>query len=129
MTIEPEWIGIDVAICYHEILILRYGGQHGLADRGLLESALDAPRNVYQYESQDLVVLAATYAHAIAKNHAFVDGNKRIAWASARVFLKVNGVVYDGDKAEAVVMVEGLASGGVDRDTFASWLRKGVQPR
>lgn len=123
---EPEWIELDVALAYHEVLLLRYGGAAGPANEALLASALDRPKNVYSYETQDLLVLAATYAQAIAKNHAFVDGNKRMAWACARAFLKLNGVRYGGDRPEAVVMVEGLAAGDVDRDTFAEWLRKGT---
>lgn len=121
---EPTWITLDDALTFHESVIALYGGEPGVRDSGLIESALDRARNVFAYESQDLVVLAATYAQGIAKNHGFADGNKRTAFVCAMTLLKINGAPFKGDNAEAVVMVEGLASGKIDRDTFAGWLSK-----
>lgn len=80
--------------------------------------------SVHHYETEDLVVVAATYAHGIARSHAFMDGNKRTALVCALVFLRVHGLPFRGDQAEAVVMVEGPATGAVDRDQFADWLRR-----
>ncbi len=91
---------------------------------GLLESAPARPRNAFAHESQDLTTLATACAHGIAKNHAFVDGNKCMAFVVARVFLGLNGIAFDPPEAEAVVMIEGLASGGVTATTFAAWLKK-----
>ena len=124
MSAEPTWITLDDALLFHDVQINTYGGSAGIRDLGLIESALARPQHVFQYESDDLVVLAATYADSLANNHGFVDGNKRTALVCAMTFLDVNGLPFRGDPAEAVVMVEGLASGRVNRDTFADWLRK-----
>ena len=123
-TDTPTWITLSDALSFHEILISRYGGRQGLVNQELIDSALARAQHVYHYETEDLPVIAATYAHGIAKNHGFVDGNKRTALACALAFLALNGAPFKGDQAEAVVMVEGLASSKVDRDTFADWLRK-----
>jgi len=124
VTSEPEWLGVDDAVLFHEHLITTFGGSPGISDRGLLESALGRPRNVFAYELLDLSVLAGTYAHGIAKNHPFVDGNKRVAFVLARAFLGMNGATFDPPEDEAVVMVEGLASGDIGQAEFTSWIRK-----
>lgn len=124
MTREPDWVTVDDALLFHDVVLRRYGGLAGVRDIGLLESALGRPRHVYHYETQDLFVLAATYADGIANNHPFVDGNKRTALVCTVAFLELNGVPFEADQAEEVVMVEGLACGKVDRDMFADWLRK-----
>jgi death-on-curing protein len=124
VTTEPLWIGVDDALLFHGQIIAQFGGASGLRDVGLLESALDRPRNAFAYGSTDLVELAAAYAHGLVKNHPFVDGNKRMAFVVARVFLGLNGVAFDPPAAEAVVMVEGLASGYVAQADFAAWTRK-----
>lgn len=121
---EPEWLTTPDALLFHAQLITAFGGTAGVRDTGLLESAISRPRNVFAYESQDLCVLASSYAHGVAKNHPFVDGNKRVAFVLARVFLGLNGVQFDPPEAEAVVMVEGLASSQVSEAEFAAWLRK-----
>ncbi|MEO6598212.1 MAG: type II toxin-antitoxin system death-on-curing family toxin [Planctomycetota bacterium] len=127
MTREPDWVSTDDALLYHGELIRVFGGDAGLRDRGLLESALDRARNVFADESQDLCGLAATHAHGIAKNHPFVDGNKRVAFVVTRVFLGMNDVDFDPPEHEAVVMVEGLASGKVSLADFTAWVRKHSQ--
>jgi death-on-curing protein len=127
VTAEPEWLTADDAVLFHGQLIAAFGGAPGIRDQSLLESAMSRPRHVFTYESQDLAVLAGTYAHGIAKNHPFVDGNKRVAFVLARVFLGLNGVQFDPPEAEAVVMVEGLASSQVSEADFAIWLRKHSQ--
>jgi death-on-curing protein len=121
---EPDWVSYEDALLYHAEVIRSFGGSDGLRDQGLLESALDRARNVHAYESQDLIVLAAVYAHGIAKNHPFVDGNKRAAFVVTRMFLGMNDVDFDPPEPEAVVMVEGLASGRVTQAEFAAWVRK-----
>ena len=95
-----------------------------MRDHGLLESALARPRDVFAYADRDLCQLAGAYAHALAKNHPFVDGNKRVAFVVTRVFLGMNGIAFDPPEAEAVVMVEGLASGAVTQMQFTSWVEK-----
>lgn len=124
MSAEPEWIEVADALFFHAQLIATFGGAGGVGDKGLLESALGRPRNLFGYGTEDLYELAAAYAHGIVRNHPFVDGHKRAAFVIARVFLGLNGVAFDPPEEEAVVMVEGLAAGAVTQDVFASWLRK-----
>jgi len=121
---EPEWLTTQDALLFHAQLITTFGGTAGVRDTGLLESAISRPRNVLAYESKDLCILASSYAHGVAKNHPFVDGNKRVAFVLARVFLGMNGVQFDPPETEAVVMVEGLASSQISEAEFAAWLRK-----
>jgi len=124
MSGEPDWVSLDDALLYHSEVVRVFGGSDGLRDQGLLESALDRARNVFAYESKDLVVLSAVYAHGIAKNHPFVDGNRRSAFVVTRMFLGMNDVDFDPPEHEAVVMVEGLASGDVSLEDFTAWVRK-----
>lgn len=124
MIAEPDWVTVDDALLYHEQLIATFGGADGVRDAGLLESALSRPQNIFAYESQDMFVLASAYAHGIAKNHPFVDGNKRMAFVVTRMFLGMNQLMFDPPEVDAVVMVEGLASGEVTQELFADWVRK-----
>ena len=121
---EPEWLTPEDALLFHDQLIAAFGGAPGVRDKTLLESAMGRPRHVFAYESQDLCVLATAYAYGIAKNHPFVDGNKRVAFVLACVFLGLNDIRLEPPEAEAVVMVEGLASGQVSEADFVKWLRK-----
>lgn len=127
MTDEPEWLTADDAILFHDRILATFGGASGVRDRALLESAMSRPRHVFAYESADLFALAGACAHGVAKNHPFVDGNKRVAFVLARVFLGLNGQRFDPPEAEAVVMVEGLAGSEVSEAEFAGWLRKHPQ--
>lgn len=124
MTSEPDWLTPEDAILFHGEIIAAHGGADGVRDAGLLHSAVGRPRHLFAYESQDLCVLAGAYAHGIAKNHPFIDGNKRVAFVMARVFLMLNGVHFDPPEAESVVMIEGLASGVIKETEFVAWLRK-----
>jgi len=102
-----------------------FGGSPGLRDKGLLESALDRPRNKWFYEQPvSLFELAAAYAFGIAKNHAFIDGNKRTAFLSIRTFLFSNGYRFSPPEVESVTMVEGLASGEVDEALLTNWIEE-----
>lgn len=124
MTSEPEWLTTEDAVLFHGQLISAFGGAPGIRDAGLLESAMGRPQHLFTYESQDLCRLAGAYAHGIAKNHPFVDGNKRVAFVLTRVFLGLNGLRFNPPEAEAVVMVEGLASSQVSEADFVLWLQK-----
>lgn len=115
---------MEDVVLFHREIIETFGGSVGVRDQGLLESALARPRAVFAYESQDLIVLAGAYAHSLAKNHPFVDGNKRVAFVVTRVFLGLNDVAFDPAEAEAVVFVEGLAAGTVSQQEFTTWVRK-----
>ncbi len=88
---EPNWIRRDIVLALHARQLAEHGGASGLRDEGLLDSALNAPRQLYHYEEADLVRLAAAYGFSLANNHPFVDGNKRIALAVVDVFLQLNG--------------------------------------
>jgi death on curing protein len=121
---EPAWIEIKLAIAAHDEALTETGGCTGLRDEGGLASALDRPRNKYAYGERELAVLAAAYAFGIAKNHAFVDGNKRTAYVVMELFLAKNGVAFNPDEAEAVLLIEALAAGDVDESALAEWIKK-----
>ena len=108
----------------HNDQIARHGGGEGLRDAGGLDSALAYPQNLAAYENPDMVELAAGYLFAIAKNHAFVDGNKRTAWTVMRLFVALNGGKLDYDKFEAVRFVEGVAGGTIDYEGARAWIAK-----
>lgn len=120
------WIGIDLALALHDRQLAEHGGPAGLRDQGLLESALARPVNLALYEEPDAAALAASYAFGIARNHAFIDGNKRTAWVLARLFLKANGVEIAFDKAEAIHAVLALAAGELSEEELAQWFRNRI---
>lgn len=126
---EPEWIGVAVALAIHEEQIAEHGGGDGLRDRGLLESALARPRNAWGYGVTDLCALAASLGHGIARNHPFVDGNKRTAFVAVETFLILNGMELGAPDAECVVAMLDLAAGEMTEDEFALWLRDHVARR
>lgn len=122
--IEPNWISYLEVEAIHQGMIEIGGGSHGLRDFTLLESALARPQNQFAYGEEDIFALAASYAESIAKNHAFVDGNKRTAFGAAVIFLEING--YSLNKAEGIehaVMMENLAQGNIKREEAADYLR------
>ncbi len=120
---EPEWIGVETALAIHEEQIAEHGGGEGVRDRGLLESALARPRNAWGYGVTDLCTLAAALGHGIARNHPFVDGNKRTAFVVVETFLILNGAELGASDAECVVAMIDLAAGEMTEDEFADWLR------
>lgn len=118
------WLEPDVVHFLHDQSIREYGGYHGLRDEALLASALNRPLNKIEYdEGSDFFALAAAYAFGLAKNHAFLDGNKRSAWACCVLFLKINGVEIAAPAIDAVETMVRLATGAVSEDAFAAWLR------
>ncbi len=123
---EPNWLTIEAVLAMHGQLVAEHGGVPAVRDRGLLESALAAPRNHYAYGEHDLCVLAAAYAYALTRNHPFADGNKRIAFLAAYTFLGINGRELTAPEEEVVHMVVGLSARSVSADEFASWLRECV---
>lgn len=120
---EPRWITYEQAIAIHSKQLRRFGGAPGLRDEGMLRSALERPVNKWRYEQAELAELAAAYAYGLAKNHAFVDGNKRIAFLSMRVFLVKNGVQFDPDSAHSTSIIFSLAAGEVSEESLARWIR------
>jgi|SRR6516165_6890339 death-on-curing protein len=121
-----RWILAPVIYAVHDQQLAEHGGPSGVRDQGAVDSALARPQNLAAYGEPDAAALAAAYAFGLARNHGFVDGNKRTAWIAARLFLADNGCRLVFDKAEAVRMVEGLAAGTVGEEAFAGWLRKGL---
>jgi death-on-curing protein len=120
---EPRWLTRMIIERVHEQQIRAHGGEYGVRDKALLQSALYRPKNTFAYEpSSRLVELAADYSFGIAKNHPFVDGNKRTAFLAAFIFLELNGLTIEADESEVVAIVVALSSGDIDRDAFASWL-------
>lgn len=120
---EPLWLTYDQVIAVHSRQLRRFGGAAGLRDEGMLRSALERPVNKWQYEQADLPVLAAAYAFGLAKNHAFVDGNKRIAFMSMMIFLRRNGIAFAPDPAHATAIILGLAAGEISEESLTRWIR------
>lgn len=124
-----EWLSVPLVLGLHRRSIERFGGAAGLRDENLLEAAVARPMNVHAYGSEDdIVALAAAYAFGIARNHAFIDGNKRTAFAAAAVFLELNGLMLTASSDEAAEAMERLAAGDLPEDAFAGWLRANVEP-
>jgi death-on-curing protein len=120
---EPFWLTRQIIIAIHDEQLAIHGGASRLRDEGLLESALDRPRNKWSYENAELPELAAAYAFAIARNHPFVDGNKRTSLLALYTFLGVNGIDFDVPEAEAAAMILSLAAGEVSEESLTRWIR------
>jgi death-on-curing protein len=120
---EPVWVESDLVKAIHDQQLRTFGGPAGIRDEGALESALGRPVNRWAYEEADLAALAAAYAFGIARNHPFVDGNKRAALLVLVTFLGLNGIDFVADEAEAVVMIRGLAAGEIDEAGLTRWIR------
>lgn len=119
---EPKWITYDQAIAIHSRQLRRFGGAAGLRDEGMLHSALERPINKWRYEQAGLNELAAAYAFGLAKNHAFVDGNKRIAFMAMMIFLRKNGIRFAPGQAQATKVILALAAGEVSEQSLARWI-------
>lgn len=114
---------------FHAAQIREHGGQLGLRDAGLLESALARPVHVWSHEEEvDLAALAAEYGFGLSKNHAFLDGNKRIAFVATNVLLLLNGFEVEASEPEVVNISLGIADGSLSRDEFAAWVRSRLVP-
>jgi death-on-curing protein len=122
-----RWIDRSFAIAVHDEQLATHGGGTGIRDEGLLDSALARPRNLAAYGEPDLAAIAASYAFGLARNHPFVDGNKRTALVVCETFIIDNGGVLAASDAELVVLFETLAAGNVAEDELAEWLRERVQ--
>lgn len=120
---EPLWITYGQAVAIHSRQLRRFGGAPGWRDEGMLRSARERPINKWQYEQASLAELAAAYAFGLAKNHAFVDGNKRIAFMAMMTFLVKNGVAFSPDPAQATQIILSLAAGEVSEESLTRWIR------
>ncbi len=125
MTGEPRWISKKALLLLHEESLATFGGASGLRDEGLLDSALARPLNTHGYHAAStLADLAASCAFGLAKNHAFVDGNKRAALLSFGMFLAINGLKLVADKLDAIETMLGVAAGELDERGLAAWIEK-----
>ena len=126
---DYRWINRQVLLLLHDESLAEHGGAPGLRDEVLLDSALGRPQNLLAYGSPDLSDLAASYGYGLAKNHAFVDGNKRAAFLAVGLFLMVNGHRLVATQAEATMTMLALAAGHMDESAFAQWIRRHIQSR
>lgn len=126
---EWNWISRDALILLHDESLAEHGGAPGLRDAGLLDSALARPVHLVAYGQPDLADLAAAYGVGLAKNHPFVDGNKRAAFLAVGLFAMINGQRLRATQADATLTMLAVASGGLDDAAFAHWLREHLQPR
>jgi death on curing protein len=125
---EPRWVSRLAIDVIHGELISAFGGRTGHRDEGALDSALGRPRNKWSYEQDhDLASLAVAYAFGIARNHPFVDGNKRTAFLALVVFLGLNGRDLDAPESEVVTAMYDLAAGKLSEKKLATWVRKHVR--
>lgn len=121
------WVEPSVVFAIHDRQLAEHGGADGIRDLGSIESALAHPINLVSYSDPDAVDLAAAYAYGLAKNHGFVDGNKRTAWVVARLFLAENGQRLSFDPMDAIQMMEGVAGGRINEATLADWFRRHLE--
>ena len=117
------WINPAVVLAIHEQQLAEHGGSAGVRDHGLLESALSRPQHRAAYDNPDVAELAAAYGFGIARNHPFIDGNKRTAFVAVELFLALNGKCLDATDPECVLTMLAVASGDLDEPAFAAWLR------
>ena len=123
---EPLWLREDVVLAIHRRQLAEHGGSGGLRDPGLLDSALARPKNLLSYsaEEPDLALLAASYAWGLARNHPFVDGNKRTAYVVCRTFLRLNGRDLDAPQEEKALTFLRLAEGRLTEQELVAWIRE-----
>lgn len=122
------WIGKTLALAIHDRQLAEHGGGSGMRDEGLLDSALARPqqRHAYGEPPPDMADLAASLAYGLARNHPFVDGNKRTAAVLCEVFIELNGGQLVADDLELYPQYIGLAEGSLDETEFARWLRERI---
>ena len=123
MSAQPKWLTYEQVIAIHSRQLRRFGGAPGLRDEGLLRSGIERPINKWSYEHSGLPELAAAYAFGLAKNHAFVDGNKLMAFMGMMTFLRRNGVRFAPDQAHATKIILALAAGEVSEESLTRWIR------
>ena len=122
------WLSRQFILAIHDEQLAEHGGALGVRDDGLLHSALARPLNRAGYGEPDMAELAALYAIAIARNHPFVDGNKRTAFAALVTFLALNGMVFEPPEVDATMAVLRLAASEATDDEFTDWVRANTQP-
>jgi death-on-curing protein len=124
-----RWVSRQVLLLLHDEGLVEHGGAPGLRDEGLFDSALARPLNLAAYGEPDVASLAAAYGVGLAKNHPFVDGNKRVAFLAVGLFLATNGYRLIASQVDATLTVLAVAAGELSEDAFADWIRSHIQPR
>jgi death on curing protein len=129
--VNDSWVWIDpkVLLAVHDEQLAEHGGAAGTRDIGLFESALARPQQLAHYGQPDVFDLAAAYGYGLARNHPFIDGNKRTAFVAVELFLMLNGEELVADDASCVLTMLAVAAGQIDEPSFARWLREHTQPR
>lgn len=123
---QYAWVAAEVVEAIHDVQLTEHGGPGGVRDAGLLESALARPVDLGARGEPDIADLAAAYACGTARNHPFLDGNKRTAFVVMALFLEVNGRSFEANDAESVVVMLGVADGTIDETMLAAWLRNQI---
>jgi len=125
---EPIWVLREVVLIAHEQSLAEFGGAAGIRDEGLLDSALSKPENLFAYGTPSVFELAASYGFGLVKNHSFIDGNKRIGFMVAVVFLQLNGWRLEASEVDATLQTLALAAGELSEAEFAEWLAAHSRP-
>lgn len=120
---EPVWLSLELVIDIHAEQLALFGGPAGIRDRGMLESALGRPQNKFAYGEHGIAALAAAYAFDIARNHPFIDGNKRAALAAMIVFFNLNDIDLLVPQADMTAAILAVAAGEAEEEILAGWLR------
>ena len=126
---EPVWVLREVVLLLHDQSLAQFGGTSGVRDEGLLDSALGRPLNLFAYGKPTLFDLAASYAFGLAKNHPFLDGNKRTGFVVAVTFLELNGLHFAATEPDAAVRMLALAAGDMSEAAFSQWLKANSKRR
>ena len=123
-----RWVSLDAALAAHLEQLAEHGGAEGIRDEGLFESAMARPQNSAAYGEPDAATLAANYAFGLARNHAFIDGNKRTALVVSELFLAKNGLRVESNEAETLAIFLDLAAGELSEEELADWFRERIRP-
>ena len=129
MTGEPRWVSRRMSDAAHDAEVHRNGGLSGVRDSGAVDSALARPEQKWAYGAPDLADMAAAYEFGLAKNHGYLDGNKRAAFIAIGLFLGLNGQRLTAPEPEAVTVMLGVASGELGEAELAVWIRRSMAPR
>ena len=124
-----RWLNAAVLTAVHDMQLAEHGGGTGIRDAGLFESALAKPRHLAAYGKPDASALAAAYGYGIARNHPYVDGNKRTAFVATELFLRLNGWQLMAEDADCVLTMLAVAAGDLSEEQFADWVRQHAAPR
>lgn len=131
MTSRPGWVWLDssVMLAVHDAQLAEHGGAAGMRDGALPESALARPLHLATYGESDAAGLAAAYGYGIARNHPFIDGNKRTAFVAVELFLALNGYRLGADDTDCVLTMLAVAAGDIEEEAFAEWVRRNSAAR